>query len=229
MNASIESLLILLVFVIISGVSTWMQKRRQAAEEPQSWPDEDEFSQPPTAQRPASGQRPGPTAPPPPPQPQPATSSWEEELRRLLQGDRPTPPSPQPIPPPVPPSPPHPRPSPPPVPASPRPVAASPYDTRRPVPKPPAAPSAPLPHFRPAALDRSAAAYQRASHLAESVAGRMREVERRTQIHEPGAARVRRKPVSREINAARSLLQSPQAARQAVIASVILGPPRGLE
>lgn len=76
-----------------------------------------------------------------------------------------------------------------------------------------------------ASLRESRQAYERASTLDVSVAQHIQGV--------PGqavqATSVIRRPVSAEITQAVSLFKNAQTSRQAVLASIILGPPRSLE
>lgn len=182
---------------------------------------------------------PGETAPPARPRRSQPTN-WEEELRRLLEGDEPASPPPRPAPPPL--TPPvivldQPRPVPPPLP----PVIAP-----RPTPRAQAAPRPQL-SSRPAHADpewavdkdmltglpvqltgltQSAAAHQRASTLEQRVTAHLERVSQGITTHEK-AAQFRR--VSPEIGHALRLLRGRQSARTAFVLATILGPPRGLE
>lgn len=163
------------------------------------------------------------------------SGSWEEELRRLLEGQPPAAPPPQP---------PRPRPvaapAPPPVINAPPPVARpvySPVPTARPVPPPvqsrphlvPTA--APVvvrvgePHRELAKMSESKAAYERASQLHTAVTQHIKSI--------PGQrvqqTRVIRHERSAEITQVMGMFRNPQTTRQAIIASFILGPPRALE
>jgi hypothetical protein len=80
-----------------------------------------------------------------------------------------------------------------------------------------------------ARLDQSAQAYQRASQLHEGVADRLRRIDEATERHLVAPPLGRRATVSPEMAQALAWLRSPRAARQAVLASVILGPPRAGE
>lgn len=208
--AGLESLLIFLVFIVISGLSTWLQKRRQAGEQSEWAPGEDPSRTPP---------RPGMPAPPPasPRRPMPAPlQDWEEELRRLLQGDRYQPPEP------------------PPEALPPRLPAGAPPPAR-PIPRPsPAASAAPPPvsRRREAAVPRledSEQAYRRARQQQAEAAVRLREAQAKTARHQAAYAMTSHHVRSDDIRAARALLSRPNLARRVIIASVVLGQPKGLE
>jgi len=171
--------------------------------------------------------------PPPPrpdpsrPRPQPASTSWENELRRLLdnQGQQTAPPPrmPQPM---VPPSVPRvvsvPRPMPVII-ETPTPAAPS---RIRPVLVPPPLPPGLQPSNQPlATLSESQQAYARASQLDKSAAARIE----RVPGQEVQLTTVTRQAASPELAEAVSLFKNPQAARLAVIASVVLGPPRAFQ
>ena len=72
----------------------------------------------------------------------------------------------------------------------------------------------------------AASVFQKASGLDVAVAERMSKV---TGHRVAQAAVVKHKTGSPEVAQVVSLFRNPRAARQAVIASLILGPPRGLE
>jgi hypothetical protein len=147
------------------------------------------------------------------PQPPPAASRWEEELRRVLEQQRPAPP---PIAPPAPP----------------------PLIVRH---QPP--PVAQIEEYQPsdegptyqesasARLHTLSEANQRHAHAA-SLFERTQE-----QLHElhtathraTGPATVKHLQHSAEVQALLQSLRQPQGARTAILASVILGPPRALE
>jgi hypothetical protein len=154
--------------------------------------------------------------PPAPARPVVKTESWEEELRRLLQGEEESPPppiilreAPRPEPPPLP------------RPALARPPARivrpgaeeeEPMDRGLPVPLP--------------GLARSAEAYARGSQLESRVAEQLRRVGELVTSH----ARIRE---VRTLNPAavrvRTMLRGRDSLRTAVVASLILGPPKGFE
>lgn len=147
------------------------------------------------------------------------TTNWEDELRRLLgEEEAPMPPPQAPPPPPV-----VARPKPPPQ-AQPPPAvlrAPVPEVTPLPVPTVEQITTAEL-----ARLEESRRAYERAGNLDRAVAEYLKKV---------SSAPVRLTSVltytspSPEVTQAVSLLKNPRAAREAIVASVILGPPKALE
>ena len=224
-----DSLLTLLVFLLISGAAALL-KRRQRTNETESWPEP-----PPASSRPGPG-----TPPASAPRPGP-TGSWEEELRRLLEGETPVPP-PRPVPPPIRPQrpPPAPRSVPPPLPrplvitplpAPPPPLSAKP--AARPPPKveamSPAGESSEAPSARLATMAESTAALHRASRLHDGVARHLEQIDAQTEHHLVKTPASRRRSASPDLTQAVSLIRSPRSARQAVVAAMILGPPKALE
>lgn len=138
------------------------------------------------------------------PSPSRPQQSWEEELRRMLEE------KPKPVPPPL--------------------LAPTTY---KPAPlKPPATiireeegPSSPaLAH-----LTQSATALERASMLHDRVMSHFHQVDERTELHRPVAPVAHAQKRTAEAEAAVALLRKPASARQAIIASIILGPPKALE
>jgi hypothetical protein len=217
-----ENLLIPLVIIIITAISGWLQKKGQA-EEPGSLGEEWKTIKPRTSEPPR--QTTPPQIDPGKPSPRPtAAIDWEKELRRLLQGDAPAAPPPLPLPP----QPPvvaretSPRTVPPPI-SAPRKSAPSPRSI---VPVEPEEEEGP--QFTPAAMAESSKAYKRAQQLHENVAGRLRKIDEQTESHKPDVPGHFRKH-SPEITSAMSLLRRPRMARQAIILSIILGPPKALE
>jgi len=232
-----DSLLPLLVLLLISGAAAWL-KRRQHTDETESSPEP-----PPASPRPIPGAPPASA-----PRPAPA-SSWEEELRRLLEGEMPVPPprpAPSPAraqaPPPIQPQrlPPAPRSVPPPLP---RPVvitrlrAPPPPLTAKPAVRPPlkvvaVSPmdeSAEAPSARLATMAESTAAFQRASHLHDGVTRHLEQIDAQTEHHLVKAPISQRRSMSPDVAQAVSLTRNPRSARQAVVAAIILGPPKALE
>jgi hypothetical protein len=206
-----EALLIIILLMLLSAVSNWLKKRGQP-DETEMWPDETEPRDPRSPSR-----RPG---PPEGGEGRPVTRSWEEELRRLLEGES-RPPQregrPAPVPPPL------------------RPVIVTTHEPAhaRPAPSPVADAAG-----RPSTIQtigEVALAKMRTHELkrraSEEVARAEKQIGRR--LFKPATiARVagaRGNLTSNEIVQARSWFRSPESARQAVIASVILGKPRGLE
>src|SRR5215213_1021288 len=154
--------------------------------------------------------------PPRPSQPPPAKRNWEEELRKLLGETPAQPPVVRQPPPPLPPV---------------RPVVRS----YKPAPEPQdphiqVALPAPNPRIKPAfqtlpGLTESDSRYAGASHLQERVAHQLADVTR----HRVGTTSVERRAASVETREVVAMLREPAGMRHAVLASVILGPPRALE
>src|SRR5678815_301962 len=96
LGTSWESLLVVLGFILLSALSNWIKQRRQGAE-PDPWTTRDARSGPSSQQ-----DKPAPPHIPRASTPAPKHVGWEEELRRLLEGDEleQTPPPPLPTPPP---------------------------------------------------------------------------------------------------------------------------------
>lgn len=208
-NAGIESLLIFLVFIALSAISTWLQKRRQAEED-----DPDALEMP--RRSPPSFGRPRPPAqsqrgPEPPRQ---ILTDWQEELRRLLEGDRYEPP----------------RAGPPPSAELAPPSPLRPASVAAPVPPPlrKSVAEAVATAARPVGED-AATAYHRAQELHAQAAAKLLEVRRQTEQHQRSGRLPSRGSTGYDIRAARALLASPQSARQAIVASMILAPPKALE
>ena len=202
----LDTFWILLLIVLGSAINEWLKKKKQMGRKDSS---------PPEMPRPAS---PRPTA----------TSNWEEQLRRLLDGEMPAA-----KPPPVAPPPirqviaQEPKPSPPQGPV----VAAAPVARTAPLGlSGPGTVEAAKPvevHLQ--ALKESAAAYQRASHLHEGVAEHLKRVEEMTE-HHPGKVPTARRPgFSAETAQTIALIRNPRTARKAIIASLIFGLPKTLE
>ncbi len=200
MFAGIDSLLGLLIFVIISLLAGWLQKkqRRGQEEEPEETP------WPPPKRR-SQG------APPPLPRPEQQPMSWEEELKRLLDGQPASPPPPPPPPVVVRSEPAYP--TPPPLPEE---FSESTYTAQR---------SPVEVSFKPlAGLTESPQAYEKAASLEEKVQQHLRDVT----THRVGTTQVARKPLSANAREAVALVRKPDSLRSAVLASIILGPPRSL-
>lgn len=214
---------VVLAIVIISALTSWYQKRNKKDERQEPWGGEDDAT--PRPQRTSTASQPG----------QPL--NWEEELKRLLEGQPPldstasTPPPPPIIRRQTPPPPPLP------VPASreslptdhegkiSRESAATPWQDARLNRLP--QPTKPL-----ATLEQSTHAYQRASRLHEAVAAHMQRVDEQTEKHgKPltGPVITRRDAGSADARAVVALLRRPATVRQALLASFILSPPKALE
>jgi hypothetical protein len=78
-------------------------------------------------------------------------------------------------------------------------------------------------------LEQSATAFQRARQLHETVGERLRHVDEMTERHLRTAPTVRHRDLSPEVAQVLRQFRSPRAARQAILASIILGPPKSLE
>lgn len=91
--ASIESFFVFLIIAAISALANWLKKR---GEKETDWSD---IETPPPARRTPPPRRATPPAIPRPTAPKSPSSSWEEELRRMLEGTVPT--TPRPAPPPI--------------------------------------------------------------------------------------------------------------------------------
>jgi hypothetical protein len=203
MFAGLDGLIGLVVFVVIAIIASFLKRK-----------EEEPFEIPPELK-----QRRDQPPPPPPPrasQSRPVARNWEEELRKLLGETPALPPVVRQPPPPLPPV---------------RPVAR-PY-VAAPEPEDPhiqVALPAPNPRVKPAfqtlpGLTDSDARYAGASHLQERVAHQLAEVSR----HRVGTTSVERRAASVETREVVTMLREPAGMRHAVLASVILGPPRALE
>ena len=78
-------------------------------------------------------------------------------------------------------------------------------------------------------LQESATAYQRASHLQEQVIERLKHVEEMTERHLAKVPTAHRATVSPDAVRSVALIRDRNTVRQAIVASLILGPPKGLE
>ena len=224
--AAIDNIWVMLAIVVISALSSWFQKRNQKDGQAEPWGGEDEE----TSRQQRSG---GNTSAPNSNQP----LNWEEELKRLLEGKPPldsTASSPPPMPPPIV------RRVPPP-PSLPQKVSreSQGVDEESIASREGSSPwsdtsydSLPEPTKPLANLEHTTQAYQRATKLHETVAARMRHVNEQTEKHgRPLAATrvVRRDIGSPDARAVVALLRQPATARQALLASFVLAPPKALE
>ncbi len=212
MLAGIESLIGLLIFVAISILASWLQKKQR--QQGQDMP------APPPPRRPRGAGVPVPAPAPPPQKP----LSWEEELKKLLEGHLPQEEAPTAPPPPIVIQ--VPRPLPPPLPATPAPETHAHKSVFDVVEEKNPADISVEPAFRPLPqLTESAQAYHQASHLDDKVQAHLREVTQRpvglTQVQHRTAG-------TPEGSAALALLRNPKSIRSALLASIILGPPRSL-
>jgi len=196
-----EQLIFLLVLGGLYALQAWWKKRaeKEQAETPPPWPGQQQ-------------QQPGPAQPQRPARPpaQTPAARWEEELRRLLEGES-APPAPPPVAPPPPLRPPK---------LPPKPVVSKPIvvvdrdmETGLPVQMP--------------KLEHSAQAFLRASQLESKVAQHMRRVEQQVTTHKKVDVR---RGVSADIRQAIGLLRGGrQSQRAAIIAGIVLGPPKATE
>ena len=204
-----EKLIFLVVVVVISILSSWWKKKQgEPEDESNPWPGY------PPRHRPQAPPARNPAPPPPPSQ----ASNWEEELRRLLQGEEPARPAPPPIvvqqsvpaPPPLPRAV-APRPGP-----APRPVVVSQVD-------PDMEKGLPV---QMQSLEQSAQTFLRASQLESRVAEHMHGVDQQVTTHQ----KVNLKKVAPQaIRQAIGLVRNRQSQRAAIIAGIILGPPKAME
>ncbi|MBI5773440.1 MAG: hypothetical protein HZA89_06820 [Verrucomicrobia bacterium] len=208
--AAIDSFWIFIAFVAVSVISNWIKKKgEQQQEDP--WTSDDETPSRPTAE-------PRRTAPPAPQK----ITNWEEELRRVLEGNIPTTSSP---PPPLPP----PivvveqRPAPPPKSFE---LKSAPVLSRVRVEE---SSDEEMQGGRLATLSQSAAAHARASHLQVQLAQRFQQSGGSTARNTSTVPVAHRAAPTAEMAAIRQLFRQPSTVRQAVVASLILGPPKALE
>ena len=215
---------VVLAIVIISALTSWYQKRSKKNEQHEPWGGEDDAT--PRPQRTSTASQPN----------QPL--NWEEELKRLMEGQPPldstasTPPSPPPI---------IRRQTPPPPPLPVRvereslPTEDEWQPSRESAPTPwqdVSLDSQPAPTKPLASLEHSTHAYQRATRLHETVAARMQRVDEQTEKHGRPLTRptvVQRDAGSADARAVVALLRQPATARQALLASFVLAPPKALE
>ncbi len=224
--AALDNIWVMLAIVIISAISSWFQKRKQTGEQAEPWGGEDESPRPTDPKAAARD----------PNQP----LNWEEELKRLLEGQPPIDSTASTPPPPPLPSPVSRRDLPPPP--LPRSISRESLPTdyeRTPSRESAATPwqdvsldSLPPPTKALATLEQSTLAYQRAAQLHENVAAHMRRVDDQTEKHgKPLAAPllVRQEIGSADARAVLALLRQPATARQAMLATFLLAPPKALE
>jgi hypothetical protein len=231
--AGIETLITLLIFVGLSVLSSWLKNRNAEKEA-------DDLPPPPRIPRRGQPDRPA----------QPAREqkpvSWEEELRRLLEGESPAAPPPQPIlverrapePPPLPP-----------ITQTPlirtanrRSVVAEEESAEgggRAVNMPTLSQAASSQAYASQVDDRAAerlrqggafaaanASFARASQLHELTAARMRHVSEQTPAMMAVTTRVSRTSEGVRVSA---MLRNPESVRTAIVASIILGQPKAIE
>ncbi|MDH7502617.1 MAG: hypothetical protein QHJ82_07895 [Verrucomicrobiota bacterium] len=245
--ASIEGLLVFVVIVLLSALSNWLKQKKELEQQRRR-----NLQGPPVVAGRSPQGRPAPTSQPPQPV-LPPKLDWEEQLRRLLEGDVGAP-EPEVVAEPVPTSAePAPKKSVPPplipqtgpmkpqehvqqapaergVPPGPSQVAPSPVS---PAASPPAKAEQPYTGTSVSAelakLEASAAAYKRAAELAAQTAAKLEEIARLRGVGGYARSRVPTGGVSPEVQQVREMLGNPRSASQALIAAVILGPPRALK
>lgn len=209
-----EQLIIFLLFVVGSIISSIIQHKKKQAEEQQ----QRELEQ---STRREPGQQPRPVKPQAK-WPQTA-ADWQEQLRRMLEGESTQSPTPPVI----------------------KPVLLPPVAGReqKPAPKPtqrgrqtqpPLKQEVILPREKAegdiefaSPLKTSSAHYERAARLHESVEQRLRAVAEQTSTHKPATPmQSRYRPHSQFVQ---RLRHNPRAIREAFIASIIFGPPKSME
>jgi hypothetical protein len=217
-----EQLIVVALVIVASLVHGWIQRRQE--------PDDENDEQDPQTnrpRRPGAGAETGPGAPPRPQRPKPAGGGWEEELRRLLQGEEPAP-RPKPSPPPPPP-PPVASPAPPPMPKTARPAAPAPFLTRSniPVPAEGTEMEVGLP-VRPVVLSQAGWAHDRAQ-IHASVVQRMQDTASRVTSHVTVLRDRPNLPPPAGATIMRDFLRHREGQRAGIVASIVLGPPRSLD
>lgn len=200
-----EKLIVIVVIIGAAMIHSWIKRKQEEAEARETDPDAPQRKPPPLPSEP-SPRSPG---------------GWQEELRRLLQGEAPTP-SPRP---PV--SRPKPAVPPPVIKPTPEPAAPRPFLARSSIPVPEMGREMEVGlSVRPVSLDQASAAHQRASHLQQSVVQRMQETTSKVSTHAATVLAARR---ATNADRVRLLLREKETQRSAILASVILGPPRAVE
>lgn len=201
-----ESLIAFVVILLLSGISSWLRQRK--APPPERLEEEPERPAP----IPPWARRPGTPEETPSRQPE---FDLERELRRLFGEEEVKPP-------------------PPPV------VVVTPREAPPPPPPPPpplqpASPAPPAPSRESSPLAQAELAYQRASGVDAEALARLEAARARVEAEKAlAAARHAALPIrpsgrTPEVEAVLASLRSPLTARQAVLASIILGPPKALE
>ena len=207
-----EQLIIFLLFVVGSLISAYVQKKKAQAEERQQRELEEMTSR---------GR--GSQAPPPPPRkaqpewPQSA-GDWQEQLRRMLQGET----------------------APPPPPVIIKPVLLPPQkQTQQPTTSRKVPPARVPQSSRPAheksegdvefqsPFKVSNAKYERASNIQKTVQARLRAASDQTTSHKPAV--VIQRPRRGHADFLRRLRHNPFALREAFVTSLVFGPPKSVE
>lgn len=204
-----EKLIFLVAVVVISLLHSWWQKRRgegeaEADSGSPAWPTPSP-RRPPVPPRQAPANR---------PQPPPA-ASWEDELRRLLQGEEPARPAAPPVviqtaPPPLPK----------PVVVRPAPVPRMVSESRSDVDM-----DTGLSRHGPS-MQESAQAFLHGGMPAADVARHMQQAHPHLATHQTVSLKKHSSP---EIRQAVSLVRDRQSQRAAILAGIILGPPKAME
>lgn len=214
-----DDLIAILAVVLITGISTLIQKLKKDRPEEES---SDHPLSPGAPHRQTPPRIPGGQVQPlpqrravqEPERPRRPARDWEKEIRKLLGGD--TPPAVE-------------RPpmgTPALGPARPGPAARPPLLTTRSGADEGDLKEGPVRTIK--SMAQSTEAYDRASHLHEHAAARLRQVVARTRSHEKVAdAKPQRTPAA--LSQAIEMVRNPQTARAAMVVSIIIGPPRGLD
>jgi cytoskeletal protein RodZ len=226
------SLIVFVLFVVGSALMNWFKRRQQEAEAQREQMERAQRTRPAIGSATTEDDSMDWDSAPAEATANPKARSWEEELKRLLEGDFANPP-------------PTSRPE---TPAPPRVVV-------QPRPQPPRLPRAPEPVFAPlppvfsrqgqteespsheehegtghlATLSQSAQAYDRATHLSNLVAAKLAAMDSKTAFLPPETKAVRRSTRSTEMLNVLKQLRTPSSARQVILAQTVLGAPKALE
>jgi hypothetical protein len=220
-DSTLIQFLLTMAFVTVVAIFNWI-KRRSQSEEPAETGSEQRL--PPTTRAPSqrtpaspapqpipSARTPAPSAP----RPAPRKIDWQEELRRMLEGDEQAAPTP--------------RSAPTPHTAAPPPLVVAPpaLPASRPVPARPISPEQErgLP-VQLRGLTTSIQTYQRASQLDQNVADHLLQVTERVRRHQPTR---QGSLASQDIAHTLALLRTQPGLRSVIMASIVLGPPKALE
>lgn len=221
------SLITAIVIIVISALSSWAQSRKQKREEEAEWGGWGDSP----AEHPSDQHPPSRAEKPPSPMtaPRPTASNWEEELRRML-GEAPAQPPPRaPQPPPIVVV----KPTPPPLPAPtytapsrPEPVLAEPATVYHETSFEPEVVTAPR---RGGQLTEASIAHERASRLHETVTEQLRQAKIQSAKNIVAVVHINHREPSPDAIAVVRMMRDPKKVRQAIIASMILNPPKALE
>ncbi len=202
--------LVAVAFMVMMAIFNWIKNRSQSQEHTDTNSERKDPPQPRASPGPADSAR-------IPKEARPRKIDWEGELRRMLEGTTATPP-------PLPPKP---------LPAEPTHVPPRPVITLPPIQRPTPTPIRPaqveqergLPVALPG-LTTSTPTYARASQLDERVAEHLREITKQVEQHKMVQ---QENPLPFEVTQALALVRSREGLRSAILASVILGPPKAME